>query len=175
MKICTKVSNNEGSFEIRPRLSRSAPENDSALPAMSSRHTPSSRGVLLVRCLKNYEDLIIIIRSQFTAKEWIVDRYILRVREISWAKTPPFSELSRDPEEKGGVFTLYPGFAGSETGASWEYCFSRYPGLSPTGCDLDSTVKITPVGDILEKMPSSRQEQNRQNRGIMGNGHHSSC
>ena len=45
--------------------------------------------------------------------------------QISWA--PPFSEGSRDPEEKGGVFTLYPGFAGSETGASWEYCFSRYP------------------------------------------------
>ena len=37
----------------RNRLSRSAPENDSALSAMSSRCTLSSRGVLLVRCLKN--------------------------------------------------------------------------------------------------------------------------
>ena len=40
--------------------------------------------------------------------------------------------LIQDPSEKGGDLTLYPGFAGSETGASWEYCFSRYPGLSPT-------------------------------------------
>ena len=56
--------------------------------------------------------------------------------------------------------------------------------MSPTGGDLDSTVfqdtpvykpgylgkqycKITPVGDILGKMPSSRQEQNWQNQGIM--------
>ena len=28
---------------------------------------------------------------------------------------------------KGGDLTLYPSFAGSETGASWEYCFSSYP------------------------------------------------
>ena len=51
-------------------------------------------------------------------------------------KIQPNSEGSRDPEEKGGVFTLYPSFAGSETEASWEYCFSRYPCFSPTGCDL---------------------------------------
>ena len=76
------------------------------------------------------------------------------VKSLSWAKMqskglqncqfwrPEDCIFPRDPEEKGGFLTLYPGFAGSETGsrASLEYCFSRYPGLSPTGCDLDRTV-----------------------------------
>ena len=55
----------------------------------------------------------------------------------------------------------------SPTGVILTVLFSKIPRFVNRGILENSTVKITPVGDILEKMPSSRQEQNRQNRGIM--------
>ena len=48
-----------------------------------------------------------------------------------------------------------------------EFTICGILGFTNQGILENSTVKITPVGDILEKMPSSRQEQNRQNQGIM--------
>ena len=70
----------------------------------------------------------------------------VRLTLLFLGQDSPISEGSRDPEEKGGVFTLYPGFACSETGGILGVLFFKIPGLSPTGCDLDSTVfQDTPV------------------------------
>ena len=44
---------NKEVVDVHPRLSRSAPENDSALLAMSSRRKLASRGVSEMRCLIN--------------------------------------------------------------------------------------------------------------------------
>ena len=85
-------------------------------------------------------------RQTLTNKRYRND-LLEQVGNIYWAKTPPFSEgpwkrcsprpedciFSRGPEEKGGVFTLYTGFAGlpsfskiipvcHEQGWSWQYC-----------------------------------------------------
>ena len=73
-----------------------------------------------------------------------VDCAAVEVRGQFWR--PEDCIFPRDPEEKGGFLTLYPGFDGSETGASWEYCFSRCPGFVTNRGDLDSTVfQDTPV------------------------------
>ena len=55
----------------------------------------------------------------------------------------------------------------SPTGVILTVLFSKIPRFTNWGILENSTVKITPVGDIQERMPSSRQEQNQQNRGIM--------
>ena len=88
-----------------------------------------------------------------------VDCAAVEVRGQFWR--PEDCIFPRDPEEKGGFLTLYPGFDGSETGASWEYCFSRCPGFVTNRGDLDSTVfqdtPVHPVGDkpgYLEKQYS---------------------
>ena len=49
-------------------------------------------------------------------------------------------EARRDPEEKGGVFTLYPGFACSETGGILGVLFFKIPRFVTNRGDLDSTV-----------------------------------
>ena len=63
--------------------------------------------------------------------------------------------LIQDPSEKGGDLTLYPGYVGSDTGASWEYCFSRYPWFVTNRGDHDSTVfQDTPVCNALRSLDS---------------------
>ena len=86
--------------------------------------------------------------------------------------------LSQRSRGKGGVLSLYPGYAGlpleqgfSENVASWARCITLRKTVLPR-CHVFWSVMYlgqdaTFSEPILGKMLSSRKEQNRQNRGIM--------
>ena len=79
-------------------------------------------------------------------------------------RTASFPEIPR----KRWNLNVMPQFCcSSQTVASWEYCFSRCHGLRTGGIWENSTPKMPRFLLILEKMPSSYKEQNRQNWGIM--------